>query len=101
MTFKVYNKGIKKSIKVELSNKCTLSNLAFAIAVDFDLDIDGHTYMFCKNLRRMYVGKQYIEDDELQIKCSKVFSSVGEKLLFVQDLGELNQFIVTFSNKKP
>ena len=103
MTFKVYDKQTKESLPVKVSDEATLMNLAFVIGNKFGLDMFGHAFLFSTNLRNEYKDKVFTgssadgddENEEVLIKCSEVFAEVGHKLLFIQDLGDCNRFIVT------
>ena len=110
MEFKVYDKQNRISKKLVVNDSLTLTNLAHEIGRKFCLDMFGHSFEFCVKLRRYsnYTDFLVYNNDECfdkinerdnnkstNTKCSIAFSEVGSKLLFVQDLGDQNEFIVT------
>ena len=102
MVLRVYEKSTQKFTILSINHKTTLTDLAFKIGDFFDLDMFGHTFKFCTNIRNQSKGESYYEhfdEDEQQhtdiISCESVLNNIGKKLLFVQDLGDDNKLIIT------
>lgn len=110
MEIKVYDKKKRTSQILTVGDNVTLTELAHAIGLYFNLEMFGHTFLFCVKLRRysnyrdflVYNDETYFDkinerdnNKSTNIKCLFAFNKVGSKLLFVQDLGDQNEFIIT------
>ncbi len=107
MEIRVYDKQNKISIILPINSITTLTELAHQIGYCFYLDMFGHTFEFCNSLRGnkkylSYEDEEYFDtiDESETVKstktlCSIAFKNIGDKLLFVQDLGDCNEFILT------
>lgn len=111
MLIRVYDRTEKISTEIKVDNKTTLTNLAFIIGEVFNLDMHGHAFKFCNNIRNEYASSEsYLSPDsefpegfhgEITtglVACESFFNTIGKKNLFIQDLGDCNEFILTRKN---